>query len=435
MGQELTRAQRLCGLSRIWSDVAGYYARFSALPPGFWDAQYLEFVHRVEEVQEDDPLAYYALLMRFISLLKDGHCYVQPPEGLLPPYRVPFGTGYEGGRHLLTSVPARYEGLLGGTILAVDGLPAEQYAAAYIEPYCWHERPKQRYSGWLLGYVIGATGEGTATVETDRGLLTVLRGVREEQISLPSLTLPETTTWEALYREDDVLTVYRTPDNLCVIRLPSFQTDGLADRLYGCIREHRLDGCAGFLLDVCGNPGGSSRIGGPVAQLFFPGSFQEGKYLTRRQTAAGCARGQYSAGGEEADMAAGCCFLDETAPVHWRGCPVYLPQPTAVLCDACTASAAETFVAAMKYENRAVLVGERTAGTNGQPLMRDLPGGGQYAVCTQICLLNGGEDYHNRGIRPDVPVTLTAEDAVQGRDRILEKGLEVIRRLCGLPVR
>lgn len=123
-------------------------------------------------------------------------------------------------------------------------------------------------------------------------------------------------------------------------------------------------------------------------------------------------------------------FYNETEPTAYNDCPVFCSQPVVVLCDSCTASAAESFIASMKYQNRTVIIGEKTFGSNGQPLMDTLPGGGRYAICTQICKLCDGTDYNNIGIKPDIFIQPTIDDFKKDYDRILDCGLITIRKLC-----
>jgi C-terminal processing protease CtpA/Prc len=112
-----------------------------------------------------------------------------------------------------------------------------------------------------------------------------------------------------------------------------------------------------------------------------------------------------------------------------RDCPAYLPQPLTVLSSSRTASAAEYLLSALKYKNRAVIVGEASYGSTGQPIFGALPGGGSVAICTAKCVMPDGFDYNNVGIPADVEVKSTREDAMRGYDYIFEKGLEVLRGL------
>lgn len=93
-----------------------------------------------------------------------------------------------------------------------------------------------------------------------------------------------------------------------------------------------------------------------------------------------------------------------------------------------TASAAEDFVTVLHGNGRAVVVGGRTCGSTGQPIFIALPGGGSARICAKKCFYPDGRRFVGVGIIPDVEVYRSQEDVAGGRDAVLEKGLEVLRR-------
>ena len=107
--------------------------------------------------------------------------------------------------------------------------------------------------------------------------------------------------------------------------------------------------------------------------------------------------------------------------------PGKLDGPVAVLMNEFTVSAAEDFVDVMKMYTDAVLIGNNTAGTSGQPLSGALESGGFFRICTRRCIAQNGEDIYNKGFTPDIRIIPTAEDFASSRDTVLEKGLEIIR--------
>ena len=43
-------------------------------------------------------------------------------------------------------------------------------------------------------------------------------------------------------------------------------------------------------------------------------------------------------------------------------------------------------------------------------------------------MAQNGEDIYNKGFAPDIRIIPAAEDIASGRDMVLEKGLEIIKR-------
>ena len=101
--------------------------------------------------------------------------------------------------------------------------------------------------------------------------------------------------------------------------------------------------------------------------------------------------------------------------------------PTAILTDAETASAAEDFIMAfISGKGQATRFGRGTAGSTGQPLIQDLPGGGQFGICT--IRMPWPVEIWRQGIQPDVWVEPTIDDVIQNEDRILRTAVDY---LCG----
>ena len=108
--------------------------------------------------------------------------------------------------------------------------------------------------------------------------------------------------------------------------------------------------------------------------------------------------------------------------------PGKLNGPVAVLMNQYTFSAAEDFVDVMKMYTEAIFIGNNTGGTSGQPLCEALESGGFFRICTRRCVAQNGEDIYNKGFTPDIRIIPTVEDIASGRDMVLEKGLEIIKR-------
>jgi C-terminal processing protease CtpA/Prc len=99
----------------------------------------------------------------------------------------------------------------------------------------------------------------------------------------------------------------------------------------------------------------------------------------------------------------------------------HVDVPVAVLTSARTFSAAEDFVAAFDAMHQGIAVGEVTAGSTGQPLFFQLPGGGSARVCTRNDRASDGTVFEGVGLRPTIPVSPTIESIQRGRDIALER--------------
>jgi len=116
---------------------------------------------------------------------------------------------------------------------------------------------------------------------------------------------------------------------------------------------------------------------------------------------------------------------------YWAINPIQprIPAKLVVLLDGRAASAAETFLQIVRDNHLAILVGETSAGTNGDPNTVTLPGGFTLRFTgVRVPFSNGGA-VQGHGIIPDVIVHPTMQGVRAGRDEILEAAITLARRL------
>lgn len=100
---------------------------------------------------------------------------------------------------------------------------------------------------------------------------------------------------------------------------------------------------------------------------------------------------------------------------------------TVFLTDGRAISYAETYLGMVEHYHLAEIVGGPTAGTNGNVNPFGLPGGYQLTWTGMRVLKHDGSRHHGVGILPTVPVQRTRQGITEGRDEVLERGLELVR--------
>jgi hypothetical protein len=100
-----------------------------------------------------------------------------------------------------------------------------------------------------------------------------------------------------------------------------------------------------------------------------------------------------------------------------------------VLLDGRASSAAETVLQIVHDSHLATLVGEASAGTNGNANVAPLPGGFSMRFTGMRVVLEDGTALQGKGIVPDVIVHPTLEGVRAGRDEVLEAALSLASRL------
>ncbi|MFP2911283.1 S41 family peptidase, partial [Pyxidicoccus sp. 3LFB2] len=100
--------------------------------------------------------------------------------------------------------------------------------------------------------------------------------------------------------------------------------------------------------------------------------------------------------------------------------------PIVLLVGPHTVSAAENFSIMLVAQRRVRVVGQRSAGTNGNITTLVLPGLVRFLFTGMEVLFPSGATFHGVGIVPDVEVAPTAEDLATGRDPVLLKAIELL---------
>jgi len=113
---------------------------------------------------------------------------------------------------------------------------------------------------------------------------------------------------------------------------------------------------------------------------------------------------------------------------NWPVAPIgpKLTAKVAFITDSRAISYAETYLGMVEHYRLGEIVGEPTAGTNGNVNVIDLPGGYRITFTGMKVLKQDGSRHHGVGIRPTVPVGRTVEGVRDGRDELLEKAVAVV---------
>ena len=99
------------------------------------------------------------------------------------------------------------------------------------------------------------------------------------------------------------------------------------------------------------------------------------------------------------------------------------------LIDGRTFNYAESLAAYFPAQKTGPMVGERTAGANGNVAHATLPSAMSFFFSSmRVTLHDGATSMHARGIAPDEPASPTVEGLRAGRDEVLEHAIRLIER-------
>jgi hypothetical protein len=102
-------------------------------------------------------------------------------------------------------------------------------------------------------------------------------------------------------------------------------------------------------------------------------------------------------------------------------------KPVVVLTNRSSFSATEWFLMMMQNFPNVRIVGDTTSGGLSSSAPRELPNGWIYKLSTQRIIRPDGSTPEGKGIIPNYTVWISQNDVAQGRDKILEKAIELLK--------
>jgi hypothetical protein len=187
-------------------------------------------------------------------------------------------------------------------------------------------------------------------------------------------------------------------DNIGYIYYESF-SDGVGDGNLDQVLN-RLAMCKGIIFDVRNNGGGMLSNAEKIAARFFNDKTPVGYILHK----TGKGHNDFSTPFER--------YIEPSPHLRYQ-------KKVAVLTNRRSFSATNDFVNAMKYAPNAVIIGDKTGGGSGLPFSSELPNGWLVRFSASPMLNAAGEQIEF-GIDPDIKVDMSASDAENGRDSIIE---------------
>ena len=394
---------KIAGLSTVWSEARFNFAFFDRLSDLDWNQTYVDFLPKVRATTSTED--YYRVLMRFAALLKDGHTNVYPPA--------PLRDAFYGGPGLHTQLventvvvteiddPAllAQRWRVGDVLLKISGEDIRSYAEREIAPYQSSSTP-QDLQVRTFDYALLSGHAGSRFQVTVRNA----EGKKEERV-LTRLTLEDQSKLKKVGASFKM-----RPEGIAVLTIDEFDdTEGTKALLANMAI---VNSSKGLIIDVRANGGGSTPV--DLLQVLTREPIRGPMMRTRSYVAADRARGVLPG-------------WTDIAPFEVPADPAqHVDVPVAVLTSARTFSAAEDFVAAFNAMHRGITVGEATAGSTGQPMFFQLPGGGSARVCTRNDRASDGTVFEGVGLRPDISASPTIESIRRRRDIVLERAVAAL---------
>ena len=401
------RALRTASFCRLWSEVKRSFV-FAGERPALdgsltrdrgpdWETLLEPTLQRIARAENDDE--YVRILQETVALLEDGHTRVFPNEPLT---RAPVLITWVEEKPIVIDVADGVSGLQKGMeILEVDGMNVESYLREQVRPIQFSSTPHHRDVVTCQRLLDGPLG----TVRH-------LKVVDEEGVESECEVVVDGKGGEALWRRPPAIEYREVEEGIAYVALNTFSTSEVVEA-FDEVFPKILDADA-LILDVRRNGGGDSGNGYAImGRLIDETCSLTSVWRTRQYRAA------HAAWQEEETWVDGTHgTVEPRGDYPFEGDVIVLIGPN-------TFSAAEDFLVPMKASGRAVLIGEATGGSTGQPLGLSL-----YKAFAQICTkwdrFPDGTEFAGVGVKPDIEVRLTVDDIRQGRDPVLLAALEYL---------
>jgi hypothetical protein len=371
---------RLADVIIAWNIFQHFYPYFDEVEVD-WDRALTQYLD--EALKDRDEKDFLDTLGHLVARLQDGHGNVSHnlQRKLARP---PFSVEWVEGKVVVTGVVGDLF-QKGDIILSVDGVDAEEVLTA----------SKEYISGssqWKRFKALGQFGNGpegsTAELKIRRGGKTLEIGVER--------------THRGQIPEFDRMPIERLDDGVFYVDLSRADWPSIQTRISD-IAEAR-----GVVFDLRGYPKGNHQL---IAHLLTqPDKSNAWMRVARiiypdREKIVG-----YTNHG----------WLIQPAEPH-------IPGKVAFITDGRAISYAESFMSFIEHYKLAEIVGQPTAGANGNVIPFNLPGGYRVTFTGMKVVKHDGSQHHTVGILPTVPARRTLDGIRENRDELLEKALELVR--------
>lgn len=383
------RYVRLADVAICWNVLQHFYPYFDVVPVD-WPAQLPLFLEAAWK--DRNHLDFLKTLRRLTAGIQDGHVWVSHVQAEKEMLCAPLQWEWVAGKLLITALldPGVTGIRVGDEVLTIGGRPAAQVFAAI----------EQEISAATPGYRRFRAGTGTLIRDKEQPFKLAISSPAGEK---STVEIPCTLTLaEYFARQQAGKTGYRPlGEGLYYLNLTCLTTEELSPLL------PELAKARGIVCDLRGYP----RIGPELIQHL----------LKQPESTAWMHVPQII----RPDHDPANTF--QSFGWNLRPATPHLEAKVVFLADSSVISYGESFLGYIKDLHLATIIGQPTAGTNGNVNSSTLPGGYRFSFTGMKVTGHSGVRLHGAGIIPDLLLEKTVEGVRAGRDEWLEKAIELLR--------
>jgi len=254
--------------------------------------------------------------------------------------------------------------------------------------------------------IVSIDGKSTSGLSVDEAV-TKIRGPKNTKVTLQILRNKTETLNVTITRDDIQVPSVKWQiinDNVGYIQVSQFSED-TSSLMLRAASEVKQQGAKTILLDLRDNPGGLLDSAVDMASLWLP----HDKMVLQEK------RG-------------GVVVKSYNSNAHADTDPAFKDMPTAVLVNAGSASAAEIVAGALRDNNVATIMGEKSYGKGSVQEIHNLPSGAEIKITVARWYRPNGQNIDKKGINPDKAIKMTDDDYKQNKDPQKDAAIEFLKQ-------
>lgn len=402
---ENIKLEKLNGLYKVYYEVKHNYPDKQKLVDIKWD----ELLHDYEKLVVDSKTTYeyYSILMRYISLVNDGHTNIMPPWMINPPGfgKPAIELEWINNEIVISRVGnvkelKEYNIKCGDIITHIDSKPVQDVMK---EINLMYARGSEQANNKINTYFL-LLGEVSKKVSVKLEKF-------EEKIDLNRSIIQDDGEYfiDRFIDFNNPYSIKKLDNDIYYINILSFSTMSIADSIVEVLNANPK----GLIIDLRLNLGGNDKIMNKIISFMIKEPVKSPIWSCDFYNQAFELWGQEYPSKE---------IQNTIEPAEGKP----YNNSVVVLTSGMTSSTAEDMVIILKETKRATIIGGRTAGSSGNPKNFKLPYGGTLRVSSFKPLTPSGKEYLGLGIEPNIECSDTIESIKSGRDMIVEKAIALI---------
>lgn len=385
----LSLADRVVIASQLYSAVQMYFGHWKGVPDLDLDKEYAHYVQQV--IASDDRRQFDLASIEFLAKLQNGHSgfgdkWLRERFG----QKIGFYAYPIDGEWVVTRSSIKELGA-GEILSAIDGEPFEAFYQRNRKYLSASDERWRRRSFFEETYLFPAS----FTVTLQGGLKVTITRQGEFQWAGAEFQSIETSR----------------RDGIAILRIPAFAPQSFEDSAVEFLKK--MGSVKALIVDLRGNHGGSTP--GTLTDALMDRPY---RWMAESTPATLAVFRAWDMLSSHTELAWGS---DPQQPSH----PLY-SGPLYILIDGGCFSACEDMVVPFKDNHRAVILGERTGGSTGQPYSHSFGNGMGFSLSTKREYFPDGSPFEGVGVAPDMEVHTSAADLKTGNDPVIAKALAMI---------